>query len=42
VEAYEADAAPKVDLEATHENTLKVISLEKLLEHQIEDEVALQ
>lgn len=42
VEAYEADAAPKVDLEATHENTLKVISLEKLLEHQIEDDVALQ
>ncbi len=34
-EALEAGMAPPVILEATHENTLKVVSLDELREHAI-------
>ena len=32
-EAYDSNCAPKVVLEATNEETLKIISIEKLIEH---------
>lgn len=32
-EAYDAGAAPRVKLEATHENALEVLTMESLLEH---------
>ncbi len=34
-EALEADAAPPVVLEATHEDTLQFVSLEQLREHAV-------
>ena len=37
-EAWEAGVAPEVDLEATHEAALKVVSLEALLEHAAMDQ----
>ncbi|MBP3192698.1 DUF2237 family protein [Natronogracilivirga saccharolytica] len=33
LEAYSAGVAPKVDLEATHEKTLKVVPMNVLLKH---------
>ncbi len=37
LEAYEAGCAPEVNLEATHEATLKVVPLDALREHAITD-----
>jgi len=36
VEAWEADMAPQVVLEATHENVLKYVSLEALKRHALD------
>ncbi len=32
-EAFDAGVAPKVVLEATHENTLKVVTIQQLIDH---------
>lgn len=37
-EAYEAGMAPDVDLEATHEESLRVVTMEMLLEHAFKRE----
>ncbi len=36
LEAFEADCAPRVHLEATHENTLSVVPLDALKAHSLE------
>lgn len=37
LEAYQADMAPRVILEATHENVLRHVPMEALLEHAEDD-----
>jgi len=37
LEAYNAGKAPKVKLEATHEKTLDVVEMDKLLEYAIKE-----
>ena len=34
-EAYDADAAPKVKLESTHEKALDFVTIEQLIEHAV-------